>query len=167
MVTAGRSIAAARCSTPTRSASSTSPTGCRSTPRKPTTRASSPRHCSSASPPKARRSHRWRNRRRLDASSHRVATCFPPPQGGREKRASMTHPGEQFYPEGVRWDDAIARGTLPDLLSTAAAKYAARPAIEFRDRAIGYSELAALVETAAAALLRAGYGRDTSVALFL
>jgi long-chain acyl-CoA synthetase len=79
----------------------------------------------------------------------------------------MTHPGEQFYPESVRWDDAIARGTLPDLLSTAAAKYAARPAIEFRDRAIGYGELAALVETAAAALLRAGYGRDTSVALFL
>jgi long-chain acyl-CoA synthetase len=79
----------------------------------------------------------------------------------------MTHPGEQFYPEGVRWDDAIARGTLPDLLSTAAAKYAARPAIEFRDRAISYGELAALVETAAAAFLRAGYGRDKSVALFL
>jgi long-chain acyl-CoA synthetase len=79
----------------------------------------------------------------------------------------MTHPGEQFYPEGVRWDDAIARGTLPDLLSTAAAKYAARPAIEFRDRAIGYGELAALAETAAAAFLRAGYGRDKSVALFL
>jgi long-chain acyl-CoA synthetase len=79
----------------------------------------------------------------------------------------MTHPGEQFYPEGVRWDDAIARGTLPDLLSTAAAKYAARPAIEFRDRAISYGELAALVETAAAAFLRAGYASDKSVALFL
>jgi long-chain acyl-CoA synthetase len=79
----------------------------------------------------------------------------------------MTHPGEQFYPEGVRWDDAIARGTLPDLLSMAAAKYAARPTIEFRDRAISYGELAALAETAAAAFLRAGYGRDQSVALFL
>src|ERR1700710_1907183 len=79
----------------------------------------------------------------------------------------MTHPGEQFYPEGVRWDDAIARGTLPDLLATAAAKYAARPAIEFRDRAVSYGELAALAETAAAAFLRAGYGRDKSVALFL
>src|ERR1700745_1356082 len=45
----------------------------------------------------------------------------------------MTHPGEQFYPQGVRWDDAIGRGTLPDLLSQAAS----------------------------------GYGRDTSVALFL
>jgi long-chain acyl-CoA synthetase len=79
----------------------------------------------------------------------------------------MTHPGEQFYPEGVRWDDAITRGTLPDLLATAAAKYAARPAIEFRDRAISYGELAALAETAAAALLRAGYASDKSVALFL
>ena len=35
----------------------------------------------------------------------------------------MTHPGEQFYPEGVHWDDAIARGTLPDLLSKAAAQF--------------------------------------------
>ena len=50
----------------------------------------------------------------------------------------MTHPGEQFYPQGVRWDDPIERGTLPDLLSTAAAEYGARPAIEFRDRPISY-----------------------------
>jgi long-chain acyl-CoA synthetase len=79
----------------------------------------------------------------------------------------MTHPGEQFYPPGVRWDDTIARGTLPDLLSTAAAEYGARPALEFRDRPISYTGLEALVETAAAAFLRAGYGKDTSVALFL
>ena len=79
----------------------------------------------------------------------------------------MTHPGEQFYPQGVRWDDAIARGTLPDLLSTASAEYGARPALEFRDRPISYTELEALVETAASAFLRAGCGKDTSVALFL
>jgi len=79
----------------------------------------------------------------------------------------MTHPGEQFYPRGVRWDDAIARGTLPDLLSTAAAEYGTRPALEFRDRPIGYTELEAMVETAASAFLRAGYGKNTSVALFL
>ena len=75
--------------------------------------------------------------------------------------------GEQFYPEGVRWDDPIARGTLPDLLSAAAAEFGARPAIEFRDRPISYSELEALVETAASAFLRAGYGKNSSVALFL
>jgi long-chain acyl-CoA synthetase len=79
----------------------------------------------------------------------------------------MTHPGEQFYPEGVHWDDPIARGTLPDLLSKAAADYGARPAIEFRDRPISYAELEAMVEVAASALLRAGYGNNHSVALFL
>jgi long-chain acyl-CoA synthetase len=79
----------------------------------------------------------------------------------------MTHPGEQFYPQGVHWDDPIARGTLPDLLSTAAAEYGPRLVIEFRDRPIGYAELEALVEVAASAFLRAGYGKNTSVALFL
>jgi long-chain acyl-CoA synthetase len=79
----------------------------------------------------------------------------------------MTHPGEQFYPQGVHWDDPIAQGTLPDLLSKAAAQFAARPAIEFRDRPVSYGELEAMVEIAAAALLRAGYGRNHSVALFL
>ena len=79
----------------------------------------------------------------------------------------MTHPGEQFYPEGVHWSDSIARGTLPDLLSKAALAFSARPAIEFRDRAISYPELAAMAEVAAAALLRAGYGKDKSVAVFL
>src|ERR1700730_12529985 len=79
----------------------------------------------------------------------------------------MTHPGEQFYPQGVRWDDALERGTLPELVSNAAVEFAARPAIEFRDRAISYTELTALAEVAASAFLRAGYGKNTSVALFL
>src|SRR4029078_4953743 len=79
----------------------------------------------------------------------------------------MTHPGEQFYPKGVRWDDPIARGTLPDLLAAAAGEFAARRAIEFRDRPISFSGLESLVEIAASAFLRAGYGKDTSVALFL
>jgi len=79
----------------------------------------------------------------------------------------MTHPGEQFYPEGVRWDDIITRGTLPDLLSKAAADYGTRPAIEFRDRPISYAELEAQAEVAASAYLGAGYGKGTSVALFL
>jgi long-chain acyl-CoA synthetase len=79
----------------------------------------------------------------------------------------MTYPGEKFYPEGVRWDDPIARGTLPELLSKAAQQFPNRPAIEFRDRAISYPELDERVEVAASAFLRAGYGKDTSVALFL
>src|SRR5215217_9257336 len=79
----------------------------------------------------------------------------------------MGRPGEQFYPEGVRWDDPLPRGTLPDLLSAAAAEFGSRPAIEFRDRPISYAGLESLVETAAGAFLRAGYGKDKSVALFL
>jgi long-chain acyl-CoA synthetase len=79
----------------------------------------------------------------------------------------MTHPGEQFYPASVHWDAPIARGTLPDLLANAVAKYGARPAIEFRDRPISFTELQALVDTTASAFLRAGYGENTSVALFL
>jgi long-chain acyl-CoA synthetase len=77
------------------------------------------------------------------------------------------HPGEQFYPQGVHWDDPVPRGTLPDLLSEAAREYGARPAIEFRERPISYGELEAMAEVAAAAYLRAGYGKDTSIALFL
>src|ERR1700759_2823895 len=79
----------------------------------------------------------------------------------------MTHPGEKFYPPGVHWDDPIARGTLPDLMTKAAADFGARTAIEFRDRPIGYAELEDRVEVAASAFLRAGAGKDTSVALFL
>jgi long-chain acyl-CoA synthetase len=77
------------------------------------------------------------------------------------------HPGEQYYPQGVRWDDPIARGTLPGLLSKAVSEYGARTAIEFRDRPISFAGLEAMVDVAAAVLLRAGYGKDTSVALFL
>ncbi len=79
----------------------------------------------------------------------------------------MTHPGERFYPEGIHWDDPIARGSLPDVLSNAAAKFEARPALEFRDRTISYRELEQLTEIAASAFLRAGYGKNDAIALFL
>jgi long-chain acyl-CoA synthetase len=79
----------------------------------------------------------------------------------------MTHPGEQFYSQGVRWDEPIACGTLPDLLSKAAREFGARPAIEFRDRTISYAQLEERAEVAACAFLRGGFGRNTSVALFL
>src|SRR5437868_5920079 len=79
----------------------------------------------------------------------------------------MTHPGEQFYPEGVRWDDTIVQGSLPDLLAKAAAEYGPRTALEFRDRPITYTEFAGMAERAAAAFLRAGCGKNTSIALFL
>jgi long-chain acyl-CoA synthetase len=79
----------------------------------------------------------------------------------------VTHPGEQFYPDGVRWDAPIACGTLPDLLAGAVASYGERPALEFRDRPLSFIELDARVTQAAAAYLRAGCSKDSSVALFL
>jgi long-chain acyl-CoA synthetase len=79
----------------------------------------------------------------------------------------MTHPGEQHYPPGVTWDAPIARGTLPDLLAESVAKHGDRIAIEFRERAISYSDLQARVDLAAAALIRAGCGRGTSIGIFL
>jgi long-chain acyl-CoA synthetase len=84
-----------------------------------------------------------------------------------ELKNPMTHPGEQFYPQGVHWDDTIVQGTIPDLLSQAAADYGDRTALEFRDRPISFAALEAAVETAAAAFVRAGCGKGTSVALFL
>ena len=79
----------------------------------------------------------------------------------------MAHPGEQFYPEGVRWDQPIPSGTIPGFLAKSVSDFGARTAIEFRDRPITYADLGALVDTAAAAFLRAGCGKGTSVALFL
>jgi long-chain acyl-CoA synthetase len=77
------------------------------------------------------------------------------------------YPGETFYPPGVRWDTPIPYGTLPDLMATAAADFGARTAIAFRGRDISFARLAALVDAAAAAFLRAGCGPGHSVALFL
>src|SRR5262249_46241416 len=42
-----------------------------------------------------------------------------------------------------------------------------RTVIDFRDREISFAELASRIDVAAAAFLRAGHGKGTSVALFL
>ena len=78
-----------------------------------------------------------------------------------------TQPFEKNYPPGVRWDTPITGRTLQALLDAAIAKFAARTALEFRDRPITFAALGKLVDTSAAAFLRAGYGPDTSVALYI
>lgn len=79
----------------------------------------------------------------------------------------MQYPGEKFYPEGVRWHEPIETGLVPDLLEESARKFGDRAAIDFRDRQITYRELNGKVAQAAAAYLRDGLGRDTTIGLFL
>lgn len=79
----------------------------------------------------------------------------------------MSRLWEKHYPKGVRWDSEIPAGTLPGLIERAAANYSGRTAIDFRDRGMSFSDLAARIDVAAAAFLRAGCGKGTSVALFL
>jgi long-chain acyl-CoA synthetase len=76
-------------------------------------------------------------------------------------------PFEKNYPPGVRWDAPIVGRTLQALLDTSIAKFGPRTALDFRDKPITFAELGKLVDTSAAAFLRAGYGRDTSVALYI
>jgi long-chain acyl-CoA synthetase len=79
----------------------------------------------------------------------------------------VQYPGIKYYPEGVRWDEPIEVGLVPELLEASSRKFADRPAIEFRDRRITYNDLNARVAKAAAAFLRDGLGRGTTIGLFL
>ena len=76
-------------------------------------------------------------------------------------------PWEKSYPAGVRWDQPIATTTLPALFDGATARWAARPALEYRDRKITYAELRARVEATASGLMDLGVGPGTAVALYL
>jgi long-chain acyl-CoA synthetase len=77
------------------------------------------------------------------------------------------YPWEKSYPAGVRWDVPIETTSLGTLLDGAAEAYAERPALEYRERLISYSELNSQSERAAAALASLGIGRGSRVALYL
>jgi non-ribosomal peptide synthetase component E (peptide arylation enzyme) len=72
---------------------------------------------------------------------------------------------EKSYPAGVRWDAPIATSTIPELLDRAVAQFGDRAVLEYRDRRIGYRELVASADRAAAAFLR--LGTNAPVALYL
>jgi len=74
---------------------------------------------------------------------------------------------EKYYPKGVRWDCEIPAETLPGLIERSVEKYGERTIIDFRDREMSFNELGERIDAAAAAFLRAGYGKGKSVALFL
>jgi long-chain acyl-CoA synthetase len=77
------------------------------------------------------------------------------------------HPWEKLYPADVHWDAPIATGTVHGLLDEAAMRWVGKPAIEYRDRQISFSALAALVDRMAAGLLLEGVRAGRTVALFL
>jgi long-chain acyl-CoA synthetase len=76
-------------------------------------------------------------------------------------------PWEKSYPPGVHWDAPIATATLPALFDEVTAKWADRPALEYRDRTTSYRELRAGVEALASGLMDLGVGPGTVVALYL
>lgn len=74
---------------------------------------------------------------------------------------------EKSYPDGIAWDTPIETTTIPALLDRAVARFADKPAIEFRGRRIGYAALAGLAERAAAGLIQAGIRPGAAVGLYL
>ncbi|WP_237213977.1 AMP-binding protein [Falsiroseomonas oryziterrae] len=77
------------------------------------------------------------------------------------------HPWEASYPPECRWDVPIAEGTLPGFLDHVAARFAGRPALEYRGHVLSYAELKTLSDRVAAGLLAMGVGRGDCVALYL
>ncbi len=74
---------------------------------------------------------------------------------------------EALYPPGLRWDTPIPTTTLPAMLDLAVARYADRPAIDFRGRTLGFTELGQRVDRAAAGLLARGMKPAEPIALLL
>ena len=78
----------------------------------------------------------------------------------------VERPWEKSYPPGVRWDAAVATATLPALFDDFTAKWATKPALEYRDRKTSYAELGAGVEAVASGLMDIGVGWGTKVARY-
>jgi len=81
--------------------------------------------------------------------------------------ASVPHPWLKSYPAAVVWDTAFPAKPLHTLLDDAAAQFGARPCTSFEGRTLTYSEIANLVNKAAAGLQRLGVTKGTKVGLFL
>ncbi|MBP7063772.1 dicarboxylate--CoA ligase PimA [Ferrovibrio sp.] len=74
---------------------------------------------------------------------------------------------EKSYPPGMRWDLPIPSRSLGDVLRQAVRDYASRPFLEYRDHSIDFAAFGRRAEGFAAALLRAGLGPGSTIALYL
>jgi len=79
----------------------------------------------------------------------------------------MARPWLESYPAGVRWDIDDEPAPAWRLLDAAVAQWPDRPAIGFFGRRLGYRELHALVDRAAAGLQRLGVRPGDRVGLYL
>ena len=76
-------------------------------------------------------------------------------------------PWQKSYPPGVRWDTPIETATLTAMFDAFTDKWAAKPALEYRDQKTTYRELRAAVDAVASGLMDLGVGPGTAVALYL
>ncbi|MCR0982851.1 AMP-binding protein [Roseomonas populi] len=76
-------------------------------------------------------------------------------------------PWKAAYPPGTRWDAPLEIGTLGSLLDGMAARWAERPALEYRGHRITYAVLKASVDRLAAGLLALGIAPGQAVGLLL
>ena len=76
-------------------------------------------------------------------------------------------PWEKSYPPGVRWDAPSRRRRCRRCSMPSPPTWAAKPALEYRDRKTSYAELRAGVDAVASGLMDLGVGPGTSVALYL
>jgi long-chain acyl-CoA synthetase len=76
-------------------------------------------------------------------------------------------PWEKSYPPGVRWDQPIETAPLPSLFDRFTARWASKPALEYRDVQTSYAELRAAVDAFAAGLAGIGVAPGVAVALYL
>ena len=73
------------------------------------------------------------------------------------------HPWLQSYPANVDWHAAFPAKPLYTLLDDAAANFGARPCTSFFGRTQTYTQVASLVNEAAAGLQRLGVTKGTKV----
>ena len=81
--------------------------------------------------------------------------------------APVLRPWLASYPPGCRWDAPILPGTIGGLLDHAIARWADRPALEYRGHVVTYATLGAAVRRLAAGLLSLGVTPGTPVGLLL
>jgi long-chain acyl-CoA synthetase len=80
---------------------------------------------------------------------------------------ATTPPWLAAYPAGIDWAAAPAPATLNGLFAASAARYGARPCLDFMGRRQSFADVAALVARAAEGFRRAGVGPGTRVGLCL